>query len=129
MAKYNILIAEDHPLTRQTLEYQTKKLKNVNLVTAVENGKQAVDFVKENKTDIVLMDIDMPVMNGIDATIEIKRTRKDAKIIMLTSHTEKAKVLDSFNSGANAYCVKNIKIDELSQIMDIVAEGGIWVDT
>ncbi|MBQ9245807.1 response regulator transcription factor [bacterium] len=129
MAKYNVLIAEDHPLTRQTLEYQIKKLKNVGLLSTVENGKDAVNFVNtQQPPDIILMDIDMPVMDGIEATQEIKKLKKNIKIIMLTSYTEREKVLDSFNYGANAYCVKNIKSEELSGIFDIVADGGIWVD-
>lgn len=127
--KYNTLIVEDHPLTRQTLEYQIKKLKDINLIGALENGQKAVDFVKENKTDLIFMDIEMPVMNGIEAVKEIKKIKPNTKIIMLTSHTEKEKVLDAFNCGANAYCVKNIKIDELSKIVEIVIDDGIWVDT
>ncbi len=71
--KHSLLIVEDHPLTRQTLEYQTKKLPNINVLGAVENGQKAVDFAKENKPEIIMMDIDMPVMNGIDATVEIKK--------------------------------------------------------
>ena len=64
MPKYNILIAEDHPLTRQTLAYQTKKLPNINSVESVENGKLALDYLQNNKPDLILMDIDMPVMDG-----------------------------------------------------------------
>ena len=129
MAKYNLLIVEDHPLTRQTLEYQMKKLPNMNVLGAVENGQLALQFVEQNKPDIILMDIDMPVMNGIDATIEIKMKYPKILIIMLTAHGEREKVLTSFNSGANGYCIKNIKPDELSKVIDIVSDGGIWVDT
>lgn len=129
MAKYKLLIAEDHPLTRQTLEYQLKKLPDINLLAGVENGKLALDFVSENKPDLILMDIDMPVMNGIDATIEIKKSHSDIKVIILTSHGERERVLDAFNSGANGYCIKDIKIDELSKVINIVMNGGIWVDS
>lgn len=128
-AKHNLLIVEDHPLTRQTLEYQTKKLPNINILGAVENGKLALDFVKENKPDLVFMDIDMPVMNGIDATVEIKKLFPKTMVIMLTSHGERENVLNAFNSGANAYCIKDIKIDELSKVINIVVNGGIWVDS
>ena len=129
MAKNSLLIVEDHPLTRQTLEYQVKKLQNINVLGSVENGKLAIDFVVENKPNIVLMDIDMPVMNGIEATIEIKKQYPKVNIIMLTSHGEREQVLQAFSSGANAYCIKDIKIDELSKVIDIVLDGGIWVDS
>ena len=129
MPKYNLLVVEDHPLTRQTLEYQTKKLPEINLLGGVENGKLAVDFVKENQPDLILMDIDMPVMNGIDATIEIKKEYPKINVIMLTSHGERERVLEAFNSGANGYCIKDIKIDELEKVINIIMNGGIWVDS
>ena len=80
--KYNLLIAEDHPLTRDTLAYQIKKIDFVNLAGKVENGKEAVEFVLNNKPDIVLMDIDMPIMNGIEATTEIKKQNPKTIIII-----------------------------------------------
>lgn len=127
--KYKILIAEDHPLTRQTLEYQIKKSPEVGNVIAVENGKLAVEnFVKE-KPDIILMDIDMPLMNGIDATKEIRKLSQKTVVVMLTAHSEREKVLDAFQSGANGYCIKNIKIDELFKVINVVIDGGIWVDS
>ncbi len=129
MAKINLIIVEDHPLTRETLAYQINKLDNINLITSLENGAQAVNFIQNQTPDIILMDIDMPVKNGIEATIEIKKINSKIKIIMLTNHQEKSKVLDAFQSGANGYCVKNIKINELSKVIDTVMEGGIWVDT
>lgn len=127
--KYKLLIAEDHPLTRQTLEYQTKKLDKISSVISAENGRQAVELFVKEKPDIILMDIDMPLMNGIDATSEIKKLNPKTTVIILTSHSEREKVLDAFQSGANGYCIKSIKIDELSKVMDVVIDGGIWVDS
>ena len=71
----------------------------------------------------------MPIMNGIDATKKIKSLYPDIMIIMLTAYTEKQKVLGAFSSGANAYCVKDVKIDELVKVITIVNDGGIWFDT
>ena len=129
MKKINVVIAEDHPLTRDTLVYQLNKTGRVNIMGTFENGAQTLEFVQNEAPDIILMDIDMPVMNGIEATIEIKKKNPKINIIMLTNHQQKSKVLDAFQSGSNGYCVKNIKIDELLSVMDIVLEGGIWVDT
>lgn len=127
--KYSLLIAEDHPLTRDTLLHQTKKIPSIKSVNAVTNGKEAVNFAIKEKPDIILMDIDMPVMNGIRAVLEIKKINPKIVIIMLTAHSEREKVLDAFKSGANGYCVKSIKIPELSKIIDTVIDGGIWIDT
>ena len=129
MSKINVVIVEDYPLTRETLVYQLKKVDRINVLASFENGKEVLEFIETEKPDIVLMDIDMPVMDGIEATIEIKKINPKINIIMLTNHQEKSKVLDAFQSGANGYCVKNIKIDELLKVMDMVLEGGIWVDT
>ena len=129
MKKINLIIVEDHPLTRETLAYQIKKLEKINVTGVFENGAQAVEFAEKENPDVILMDIDMPIMGGVEATQAIKNKNKNINIIMLTNHQYKAKVLDAFQSGANGYCVKNIKIDELSKVIDTVMEGGIWVDT
>ena len=70
----------------------------------------------------------MPVMNGIDATLHIKNILPDAKVIMLTSFSEKKLVLSAFKSGANAYCLKNIKLDELVNVIRSVLNGAMWID-
>ena len=129
MGKINVVIVEDHPLTRDTLVYQMSKSDRINLLASFENGAKVVEFVETQKPDIILMDIDMPVMGGVEATKIIKEKYPKINIIMLTGHKEKQKVLDAFQSGANGYCVKNIKTDELLKVMETVLEGGIWVDT
>ena len=121
MHKINLMIVEDHPFTRQTLVYEFKKQENINLVAALDNGESAINFVKTNQVDVILMDIDMPIVDGISATKEIKKFNDKILIIMLTNHNEKDKVISAFKSGANGYCIKQIKIDELLNIIDIVA--------
>lgn len=128
MKKYNLLIVEDETLTRQSLVYSLKKYEDINVVNALKNGQEAVDFIKENQTDVILMDIDMPVMNGIEATEIIKKINPGILIIILTAHSEKEKVLSAFSSGANGYCVKQIKINELINVIKIVNDGGVWFD-
>jgi len=71
----------------------------------------------------------MPVLNGIKATQKIKAINGDIKIIMLTSYSEKEQVLEAFNSGANAYCMKNIQLDDLVNVIKTVMEGSLWVDS
>lgn len=128
MHKINLMIVEDHPFTRQTLVYEFKKQENINLVAALDNGESAINFVKTNQVDVILMDIDMPIVDGISATKEIKKFNDKILIIMLTNHNEKDKVISAFKSGANGYCIKQIKIDELLNIIDIVKDGGVWFD-
>jgi len=124
----NVLIAEDHELTRDGIAYGLKKYKNLNIVGEVENGGEAVRFCQKTAPDIILMDIVMPVMSGIDATRLIKRSNPNIKILMLTSHSEKDKVLSAFSSGADAYCMKNIKLDDLENVIENVINGAVWID-
>ena len=128
MAKIKLLIAEDHPFTRQTLAYEFKKMEEIEFKGAFENGKDAFEYCLLNDVDVILMDITMPVMDGIIATKEIKKIKPNTKIIILTSHKEKENVLDSLSSGANAYCVKNIKTPELLEIIKTVYDGGVFFD-
>ena len=126
-----VLIVEDHPFARQTLIYDLKKFENIELLGAMVNAEESVKFVQnpENKTpDVILMDIMLPTMNGIEASKIIKEMNNDIKIIMLTSHSEREKVLDAFAAEVNGYCVKDIKIKELIEVIDIIMDGGVWFD-
>lgn len=128
MSKYNLLLVEDHPFTRQTLSYELKKQESINLLAALENGKLAIEYVKKETPDVILMDIDMPLLDGIEATKQIKQFNPSIKIIMLTCHDDRKKVFESFSSGANGYCVKKIDINELINVIDIICNDGVWFD-
>jgi DNA-binding NarL/FixJ family response regulator len=124
-----ILLAEDHELTRKGIVYGLKTFEDIEVIAEVENGQKAVEYALKYQPDLILMDIAMPVLNGINATKKIKYDCPNTKIIMLTSVSEKETVLSAFNSGANAYCMKNIKMHELVNIIKTVMDGSIWVDS
>jgi DNA-binding NarL/FixJ family response regulator len=123
-----VLLVEDHELTRKGMAYGLKAFENIEVTAEAENGKEALIAVGKYRPDVVLMDIAMPVLNGIDATKKIKEIYPDIKIIMLTSLNEKENVLSAFSAGANAYCIKSIKIESLVNIISMVLDGAIWVD-
>jgi len=124
-----VMITEDHDHTRQGLVYGLDKYENIEIIAEAINGEEAVEFANKFKPDVILMDIMMPVLNGIKATEKIKSVNNDIKIIMLTSYNEKKEVLSAFNSGANAYCMKNIMIDDLANVIKMVMEGTLWIDS
>ena len=123
-----ILLVEDHELTRKGIAYSLKTFQDVEIIGDVDNGKKAIEFIKIKQPDIILMDIAMPIMNGIDATKKINSENPDIKIIMLTSIDEKQSVLSAFHSGANAYCMKDIKSEDLLNIIKAVMDGAVWID-
>lgn len=125
-----ILIVEDYRHTRKTVAYGLKsRLGEDTVIIEAENGLAALNCIKAgNRADVILMDISMPVLNGIDAAKAIKEIVPEAKIVMLTSFSDKKLVLSAFNAGANAYCLKNIKIDELVNVIFSVLNGAIWID-
>lgn len=123
-----ILIVEDHELTRQGLTFGLKKFAHLDIIGEAENGQEALDFLQEKPVTAVLMDIGMPVMDGIKATKQIKEIYPEVKVIMLTSHQERAQVFSAFDAGADAYCMKDIKIQRLVHVIEMVMDGAVWLD-
>lgn len=123
-----ILLADDHELTRKGIAYGLKTYSELNVTGDVENGAMAVEFVKQNQPDVVLMDIAMPVMNGIDATKKILELYPKIKVLMLTSINDKKEVAAAFQSGAHGYCMKDIHSETLLKVIKTIQEGAIWID-
>ena len=126
--KIKLMIVEDHELTRNGIVYSLGKLPKLEIIAEAEDGKKAIDLIGQNIPDLILMDIGLPFMDGIEVTQKIKEFNENIKIIMLTSYSEQEKVFAAFQAGASAYCMKDIKMDSLSKIIDIVMDGGIWFD-
>ncbi|MDX1921296.1 MAG: response regulator transcription factor [Candidatus Caenarcaniphilales bacterium] len=123
-----IIIAEDHELSRMGLSVSLQKKTDFKVVAEAESGDLAVKLTEQLKPDIVLMDIGMPVMDGIEATHQIKKRFPEVKVIMLTSHSEGEGVYASLAAGADAYCMKDIKLERLIQVIEMVQEGAVWLD-
>jgi len=123
-----ILIADDSKLTVVGLKTTFKDFPSIKVVNCVENGSLAVKAAKELKPDIILMDIGMPVMDGIQATKEIKKINSDTKIIMLTSHDSEQDVFDALAAGADSYCMKDIEPDILVAVIKSTYEGACFLD-
>lgn len=126
--KKNILIVEDHELTRFGLKTTFEGVDYVENIYEAESAEAAIEIFNNNKIDIVIMDLGLPNMNGIEATRQIKNSNKDVKVIILTSHNEEKEVLNSLKAGANAYCSKEINPQRLVQVVQSVADGAAWFD-
>lgn len=123
-----VVIVEDYKLTRVGLRYALNEFEHINVVGEAETGEGGIEVVLAQNPDIVLMDLGLPGINGLEATMKIKEKLPDVKIIMLTSHEREEEVIASFGSGAIAYCLKDIEPKTLSEVIKSVATGACWID-
>ncbi len=126
--KKNILIVEDHELTRFGLKTTFEGVDYIENIYEAESAETALDIFNNNPIDIIIMDLGLPNMNGIEATKKIRSSNKDVKIIILTSHNDENEVLNSLQAGANAYCSKEINPQRLVTVVQSVADGAAWFD-
>ena len=126
--KSNILIVEDHELTRFGLKTAFENCDYAGEIFEAESAETALGIVKSQSVNLVIMDLGLPGMNGIDATYEIKKIKSDVKVVILTSHNDVQEVLSSLKAGANAYCSKEINPKRLVEVVQSVLDGASWFD-
>ncbi len=118
-----VLIADDHHVVRRGLLFFLKTQKDIEVVGEAKNGLEAVEMVAGLKPDIVLMDLVMPEMDGIQATKSIKSKWPDVQVLMLTSFSDKDHVLPAIEAGASGYQLKDIEPDELVESIRLIMQG------
>ncbi len=126
--KNNILIVEDHELTRFGLKTTFEGEDFIQTVYEAEFAQKAFDIILNNEIHLVIMDLGLPGINGIEATKKIRIKNKDIKIVILTSHNDEKEVIDSLKAGANAYCSKDINPSRLKEVVRSVLDGASWFD-
>ena len=124
----NILIVEDHELTRFGLKTAFESCDFIGNIFEAESAETAMDIVKSNQIDLIIMDLGLPGMNGIEATSLIKERKHEIRVVVLTSHNDVQEVLNSLKAGANAYCSKEINPIRLTQVVQSVLDGASWFD-
>lgn len=120
-----ILIADDHDVVRQGLRMFLSDDPELEIVAEARNGKEALELAKELRPDVILMDILMPVMDGITAIGEVRRALPDTEVIALTSVLEDAKVVGAVRAGAIGYLLKDTQGDELCRAIKAAAAGQV----
>lgn len=124
MEKIKLLIAEDQELIRSSLQIVLDIEEDMEVISAVENGEKAVVFCQEEQPHLILMDINMPVMDGIQATKRIKEQFPQVKVIVLTTFQEMNYVIEALHAGAEGYLLKAIDTKDLVAGIRVVAHGG-----
>ncbi|KGK00590.1 response regulator [Thalassotalea sp. ND16A] len=118
-----VLLVDDHPLFREGLKYRLNLDADIEVVNEAENGKQALELLQNTEFDLVLMDINMPEMDGMYVLELIKEQELSCKVLMLSMHDNKEYILTAMRHGANGYVLKDVPGNELIAAIKKVASG------
>lgn len=124
----DVVIVEDYKLTRFGLKATLNEFEGITVVGEAENAEDGLKLVEKLKPAVVLMDLGLPGMNGIEATQKLKEISGETKIIILTSHEREEEVIAAMGSGANGYCLKDIDPQSLVNVIVSVGQGAAWID-
>ena len=122
-----ILIADDHRIMREALRSLLEKSGNFECVAEADDGYQAVKLAMELRPDIIIMDIAMPNLNGIEATRQIKSELPEVEVVVLSMHATRTYVLQVLQAGASAYLLKDSDFEELSTALLAISRGGMYL--
>jgi DNA-binding NarL/FixJ family response regulator len=121
--KISILSVDDHPLLREGIAAVLQDEADIVLAAEATNGKEAVESFRAHRPDVTLMDLQMPVMNGIEAIVEIRREFPNARFIVLTTYQGDAQALRALKAGAAGYLLKNMLRKNLVETIRLVHAG------
>jgi len=124
----NIMLVEDHQITRIGLRFALEKIPDFKIIGEAEDGTTAVQRALELKPAVILMDIGLPFLSGIDAAREIKSKAPGCRILMLTSHELDEDILAALAANCDGYCLKDVGSEQLVTAIRAVNGGGIWLD-
>lgn len=122
-----ILVADDHQIVREGLRALLAKQPDITFVGEAQDGRHALDLVVELHPDVAIMDVGMPVINGIDATRRIIEVSPATRVMLLSMHAGRHYVSEALAAGATGYVVKETAFDDLVRAIRVVAEGGVFL--
>ncbi len=121
--KRKILIVDDHEMVRAGLELLLEGNDDFEVIGQSENGEKALEFIESNLVDIVLMDINMPVMDGLECTKQIGEKYSNTKVLAITMHIEEQHIKNMMKAGASGYILKNSSKEILIQALEAISSG------
>ena len=124
-----ILLVDDHQMVRLGLKSFFELQDDIEEVTEATNGREGVEKALESRPDVIMMDIVMPEMSGIDATLAILKEWPEAKILILTSYLDNEKIYPVLDAGARGYMLKTSSADEILHAVRKVAKGEFAIET
>ncbi|MBQ3311277.1 response regulator transcription factor [bacterium] len=127
--KIKIMLVEDQKLMRMAIKSLFDGQHDMEIVKETASGKEAIESAKLLNPDVVLMDIGLPDINGIEVTKKLLEINKDIKVIMLTSHLTEQEVFDSLKAGVSAYIMKDFDTENFIVIVRTIHQGAMWLDS
>src|SRR6185437_9542580 len=124
-----IVLADDHGIVRDGIKSTLRDEKNFKIVGEASNGEEAIDKVKKLAPDVIIMDISMPEMNGIEATSIISKKYHDTKTLVLSMHDNEDYILKSIEAGASGYILKDTAKEEFIKAINAVSKGEKYFST
>ena len=128
VAKIKVLIADDHPLIRRALRDTLQEEPDIEIVGEAENGAEAVDLAAQHHPDVVIVDISMPVMNGVEATKRIKAADPLTLVLVLTITTDINIIYNILQAGASGYLLKSVLGHEVIRTIRVLMDGDLVLD-
>jgi len=122
----SIMVADDHVIIREGMERIFKSDREFRVIGLASNGREAVELAAELKPDIVLMDVSMPMLNGIEATQMILKANPNTKVLGLSMHYDRRFIVQMMRAGASGYILKHAELDELRTALRSVMNGKIF---
>ncbi|MBO0212053.1 response regulator transcription factor [Vibrio sp. Vb2880] len=122
----SVVIVDDHRVVLEGFMARLEMEPEIEVIATASNGLEAIDVVKQHRPDVILMDVSMPIMNGIDATRLIKEEVPNAKVLMLTMHDNREYIMKVMQAGAVGYMLKEISAENMVQAIKTVKLGSTY---
>lgn len=127
MTNIRVVIADDHGIVRAGIRSIIQKMDGIDVVGEAVNGSEALELAEKIQPDVFLMDISMPVMNGLEVTVRVTKAFPKVRVIIFSMHTSEEYVLQALRSGAMGYLLKDAEANEIEFAIRAVADGATYL--
>ena len=127
MNRVRVLVADEEALFREGVCALLKTYEDIEIVGKATNGKEAIEMVREQNPDVVLVNIAMPILDGAEVTHRIRKENSDIKVLLLTQYEDRDRILSGFKAGANGYIPKRAAASDLVSAIQTVYRGGYFL--
>ncbi len=129
MTSTRVIIVDDHPMVAEGVEAILETYDDLAIVAVLTNGQEAIDRVEELQPDVILLDLNMPGVNGLSATEIILERRPETRILILSMHDSAEYISTALNHGAKGYVLKDVPTEEIKTAIDTLMDGGEYLCT